>query len=116
MNNQGVLVIAYCGIKCIECDAYLATKNDDEAKKEEMAAEARERGMNITAADISCEGCKTNSGIQISYCGSCEIRACAIEKRYSTCAQCREMEGCEKLTFIHKHNAEAKENLEELRG
>jgi len=109
-------MLAYCGIKCSECDAYIATQNNDEKKKEEMAAEARERGMNITAADINCEGCKTNTGVQISYCDQCEIRACAVDKRYSTCAQCKEMDTCTKLAFIHKHNAKARENLVSHRG
>ena len=46
------------------------------------------------------------------YCESlCPIRQCALERRVDTCADCGEMETCEKLGMITRNNPEALRNL-----
>lgn len=110
-------MIAFCGIKCNECDAYVATQSNDEAKLAEIAADTAKRlGKDIGPSDVQCDGCKATTGRQIGFCSQCQIRACASGKGFETCAECKELETCEKVEFIHKHNSEAMENLLRLRG
>ncbi|MBN2379268.1 DUF3795 domain-containing protein [candidate division WOR-3 bacterium] len=109
-------MLAYCGIKCSECDAYIATQADDAAKLTELAENAAKLfKKEMTPEDVKCDGCKAISGIQISFCNQCKIRACAIDKAYDTCAECDEMETCETVAFIHKHNSKARDTLLELK-
>lgn len=110
-------MIAYCGIKCTQCDAYLATQKNDAAKLAQLAADAAKRlEKDIKPSDVECDGCKAVTGRQIGFCSQCHIRACASDKVYETCAQCEELEACEKVAFITKHNPQALKNLLELRG
>jgi hypothetical protein len=109
-------MLAYCGIKCTECDAYIATQADDSAKLAELAEDAaKQLEKKMTSEDVKCDGCKATSGVQISFCSQCKIRACAIEKNYDTCVECDEMETCETVAFIHKYNSKARETLRELK-
>ena len=51
-------MIAYCGLDCEKCDAYLATVNDDNALREKTAQLWSELNqVDITAEQINCEGC-----------------------------------------------------------
>ncbi len=60
-------IIAYCGLVCSNCPAFLATKNDDDAAREKTAAfYAKEYGFNLkpkisTVTDVLpwVEGCST---------------------------------------------------------
>jgi hypothetical protein len=80
--------LAYCGINCYECPAYLATTNNDN----ELRASTREKWHTpdypVTIEDINCEGCKSESGILFKWCNQCEIRKCASENGVVTCAHC----------------------------
>jgi len=109
-------MIAYCGIKCSACDAFIATQADNDAKRTEIAAKIKnDSGAEVNPADINCDGCKATSGIQIDFCNQCQIRACSASNGYETCADCEEMDVCEYLGFIHQRNIEAKNNLMEMR-
>ena len=62
--------IAYCGLDCEKCDAYLATVNDDNALREITARLWSELNqVEITAEQINCEGCRTD-GLKTVYCDS----------------------------------------------
>ncbi len=50
--------IGYCGIKCDECPAYLATKEDDASKLAEVAKQWSSDEMAFTAEDVVCDGCQ----------------------------------------------------------
>ncbi len=39
-----------------------------------------------------CEGCKAGGGFT-----GCRVRLCALDRGFTTCAQCQEMESCGKL-------------------
>lgn len=111
-------IIAYCGLNCSECPAYLATQADDLAALERVAAEWRVafNAPEITAAGIACDGCLTSIGGRLSgYCSMCEIRACAIERNVVNCAYCADY-GCEKLTGFLAHAPAAQATLEQLRA
>ena len=85
-------IIARCGLPCNECEAYIATINNDEAEITRVAAEWSEKyGAEIGPADVWCEGCHADSGHQSSYCKNfCAVKKCAVEKEVENCGHCRE--------------------------
>lgn len=107
MNN-----IAYCGLDCERCDAYLATINDDAALRERTAKLWSELNqVNILPEDIHCEGCRAD-GVKTFYCESlCAVRRCALGKGVPTCGDCADMETCPTLGAILSNSAAARENL-----
>ena len=105
-------LIGYCGLDCEKCDAYIATKNNDQELAEKTAKLWSELNQTeITPEQISCEGCRMD-GIKSAWCGSfCEIRKCAENKGVETCGACPEMDGCPLLNMIVSNSPEALENL-----
>jgi hypothetical protein len=107
-------MIAYCGIDCYECGAFVSTRDNDDAKRREVAELwSKEFLPGITAEDINCEGCLSD-GVLFSYCYDCKIRACAMERGFANCALCDDYV-CEKLSEIFAVAPEAKERLDSLR-
>ena len=52
--------IAYCGLDCEKCDAYIATVNDDQELREKTAdLWAKLNNAPILPEHINCEGCRT---------------------------------------------------------
>ena len=105
-------LIGYCGLDCEKCDAYIATKNNDQALREKTARLWSElNNVPILPEHIDCEGCRHN-GKKTVFCNSlCTIRQCALEKGVATCGDCSEMEACPIVGALHTHNANAKANL-----
>jgi hypothetical protein len=83
-------MIAYCGLICSECPAYLATQADDEAELERVAAMWREEYStpSITVESVICDGCLGTTGRKCSHCFDCEIRACAMALNLANCGHC----------------------------
>ena len=51
--------IAYCGLDCERCEARLATVNNDDSLRQEIAHEWSElNGAEITPEMINCSGCR----------------------------------------------------------
>jgi hypothetical protein len=110
-------IIAYCGLDCFACPAYLATKANNRAALERTAAQWREQfnTSQITADSILCDGCPADIGGRLSgYCATCEIRACAIERGVSTCAHCADY-ACAKLEGFLAQAPEARKTLDAIR-
>jgi hypothetical protein len=108
-------MVAYCGLVCTNCLAYIATqKNDMEALKRVADQWSKEFNASLTAENCLCDGCLATTGRQIGHCGECEIRSCAVEKRVRNCAHCSDY-ACEKLEGFLGAAPEAKETLEEIR-
>ena len=105
-------MIAYCGLDCEKCDAYIATKNNDQSLREKTAKLWSElNNVTILPEHINCEGCRTN-GVKTYYCDNlCVIRQCAMKKGVSTCGNCSQMEQCEKVAIVIGNNADALKNL-----
>ena len=81
-------MIAYCGLTCTSCDAYLATRNDDEARARTTAvAWSQQFGLEVAVADVWCDGCLVG-GKKCAHCGECAIRACARERAVESCGAC----------------------------
>jgi len=105
-------LIACCGIDCENCDARIATVNNDNALKEKTAQKWRVmyKAPDITLESINCMGCRTD-GAKVAHCGECEIRKCVNEKGFNTCGDCKELDICQIVGFIIKHVPGAKANL-----
>ena len=105
-------MIAYCGLDCEACDAYLATKNnDDELRAKTAKLWSELNGADITPEMINCEGCRAD-GVKTPFCESlCPIRQCALGKGYETCGRCAGMDTCEKVAMVISNNEEARKNL-----
>ena len=105
-------MIAYCGLDCSKCDAYLATIHDDQALREKTAKQWSEwNHVTILPEHINCEGCRID-GVKSVYCESlCGIRQCALKKGFETCGDCPEMETCRTVGMILSNTPEARKNL-----
>ena len=104
--------IAVCGLDCEKCDAYVATKTNDDALREKVAREwSAMNHVTITPGMINCDGCRAN-GRKTPYCASlCPVRQCALGKGVETCADCEAIATCETIAPILGYSEEAKKNL-----
>lgn len=105
-------MIAYCGLDCETCDAYLATVNDDQALREKTAKLWAElNNAPILPEHINCQGCRMD-GIKTVFCDSlCDIRQCALKKGVATCGDCSDIDNCQAVATIISTNPEALKNL-----
>ena len=104
--------IAYCGLDCEKCEARLATiNNDNELRKQVAETWSKLNNITITPEMINCEGCRTD-GKKTVFCDKlCQIRQCAMNKKNETCGDCAEMKTCKKVAMVILNNAEALKNL-----
>ncbi|MEE3325334.1 MAG: DUF3795 domain-containing protein [Methanosphaera sp.] len=107
--------IAYCGLDCETCEARIATVNDDNELREEVAKLwSKLNGVEISPEMINCVGCRID-GVKTPFCDSiCPIRQCASARKYETCADCAELGECEKVKMIFENNPDALKNLERI--
>lgn len=108
-------LIAYCGLDCAQCPAFIATQANDQAAQEKLVAQWR---VEFNAPDmplvaVICDGC-ASAGRHGGYCGECPIRACAVERGLENCAHCADF-GCSKLQAIVSQNGQALRTLEAIR-
>lgn len=109
-------MIAYCGLVCTDCPAYIATKTEDAAAIESVAEQWREaHSPLITAADVWCDGCLNDGPRLCSHCGECKVRACAVGRGVVNCAHCDDY-GCEIITGFLTVVPDAKAVLEGIRA
>jgi hypothetical protein len=108
-------MIAYCGLDCEQCEAYIATQNNDDARRAKVAEEwARLYHAPIKPEHINCTGCYS-AGVKTYYCEQmCEIRKCATTKSVGTCADCP-VYPCTVLNVILQAAPQAKARLDALR-
>lgn len=108
-------IVAYCGLVCSDCDAYVATQANDLEALERLARQAREEfGMeDATAENTMCDGCLRDQGRQIEYCAMCEVRACAVERGVTNCAHCAQY-ACETLEGFFAHATDTRSVLDEI--
>jgi len=109
-------LIAYCGLDCSQCPAYIATQAEDIPKLTSLAQEWLEGAQDYTL--MLCDGCIANgrntNGHLMQWCSECQIRDCAIDQGIPNCAHCSDY-GCEKLMVVFENSAEAKANLDRIR-
>jgi hypothetical protein len=105
-------ITAYCGLICNDCQAYIATRQNDTEKLKSLALEWYQVEDNPTFC--LCDGCNV-AGRKNAHCSECGVRACAIAHEVVNCAHCPEY-GCETLTAFFEYVPTAKENLERIRA
>ena len=107
-------LIAYCGLDCEKCEAYIATKNNDDVLRRRVAALwSKLNHVEITPEMINCEGCRY-PGKKTMFCeGLCEIRKCAMKNNFETCGNCEKLDHCDKVEMVIGNNKEAYNNLKE---
>ncbi|MBI9076725.1 MAG: DUF3795 domain-containing protein [Desulfatibacillum sp.] len=108
-------MVAYCGLVCTQCPAFIATQKDDDSLREKTAAfYAKEYGFTLKPEEINCDGCLPREGRKIGYCATCDIRACGREKELENCAHCQDLP-CSKLDAFHNFSTFAKDSFEKIR-
>jgi hypothetical protein len=109
-------MIAFCGLICTDCPAFLATQNDDDNKRRETAALWSEQyGMALQAKDINCDGCLSDTGRLIGHCNVCDIRKCGRQKQVENCAGCDDY-SCDRLEDFFKVAPHTKRVLDDIRS
>ena len=105
-------MIAFCGLNCAKCDAFIATKNNDNALREKTAKLWSELNqIEILPEQINCEGCRCD-GKKTVFCDKlCQIRQCAMQKGFETCGDCSKLDNCKTVAIVVGNNSEALENL-----
>ena len=95
-------MVAYCGLDCRKCDAYVATINDDWKLRKKTAEKwSKLNNAQILPEHINCHGCRAD-GIKTVFCQDiCAIRKCALKKKVEACKKCPDMKECETIqTFL----------------
>ncbi len=109
-------IIAYCGLVCSGCPAFLATQNDDDKAREETAALwSKKFNLHFKPEEINCDGCLGQGKRLIGYCSVCAIRQCALARGVEHCVSCAD-QPCEKLLKFHSFSPEAKTSFEAMKG
>ena len=108
-------MIAYCGLVCTGCPAYIATQNNDQEALQKVAEQwSKEFNATLTAKDVLCDGCLATTDRHVDHWSECKIKACAVEKKVRNCAHCRDY-ACEELKGFFGFAPEAKTTLEGIR-
>jgi len=109
-------ILAYCGLDCGECEAYIATQKNDRAGLEETAKKwaAQFGGQNMGAEACLCDGCSSGKRLSTAHAATCAIRVCASGRGVVTCAHCTDY-GCAKLQPFFAFAPVLKDRLEAIR-
>jgi hypothetical protein len=109
-------IIAYCGLICSDCEAYIATQADDSAALAQVAAKWLQEfdAPEITVQSVICDGCLTDEGRKCGHCAECKIRACAMARGVLNCAHCADY-GCEELESFFGYVPAARTVLDGVR-
>jgi hypothetical protein len=109
-------MVAFCGIVCTDCRAFIATQRNDSKLREKVAKAWSTKTETLKPEDINCDGCLATGPRLLEFCGTCEVRRCGFERGVENCAYCGEFP-CVKLTTVWKSVTESnpKATLEEIR-
>jgi hypothetical protein len=107
--------IAFCGLDCTRCGAYIATKENNDVRRREVANQwnkaewSKKYARKFEPADINCDGClsdRANDG--------CVIRKCGSGKGLLNCACCTNYI-CGKLEEYFRNAPHCKETLDTIK-
>ena len=103
--------VAYCGLLCNECEIYIATKNNNEHAKEQLAIKCSSNDYSFSKEDMNCDGCFSEKAKMSKMCSVCEIKACAESKNViNNCAYCNDYP-CSLITKYCSTENKARLNL-----
>jgi hypothetical protein len=106
-------IIAFCGLICSDCPAYLSKLTDNDELRKKTAKEWSTPEWNLEIEDINCDGC-TSGGELAKFCALCEVWKCGSQKGITSCAFCGEYP-CENLEMPWSQSPQAKEILDDIR-
>ena len=108
-------MIAYCGLVCTDCGAYIATQKNDNKMRREIAEEwTKKYNHPFKVEDINCVGCTVATGQHVGHWGMCEGHKCGAEKGGINCAYCVDY-SCDKLDKYFAIAPVMKASLEEIK-
>jgi hypothetical protein len=109
-------LLAYCGLDCGECEAYVATQRNDRAGLEAVARQwAAQFGAQDLGADAClCDGCSAGRRTSTAHAATCALRLCASKRGVATCAHCPDY-GCASLQQFFAFAPVLKDKLEAVR-
>lgn len=108
--------IAYCGLDCSKCSAFLAKLTDDDLLRRKTAKEWSAHGFTSSPSDINCDGCKTKGGYHFKHCAECTVRECGERHGVKNCAHCADYP-CEMLNGkLDLLSGYARSTLESIRA
>ncbi|MHA2182267.1 MAG: DUF3795 domain-containing protein [Promethearchaeota archaeon] len=105
--------IAYCGLNCAVCPAYIATQEDDYEEIKKVAEMWSNDSMLFKPEEVYCDGCKSNEKV-FTWCTKCPTRKCCNDKGLENCAYCKDY-FCDNLKQTFDNDPSAKERLDEIR-
>jgi len=109
-------MVSICGLLCNECGAFIATKNNDDEKRAEVAQLwSKAYKVDLKPEDINCSGCLSDAEPLFGHCRVCQVRKCAKGKAVANCAHCDQY-ACEKLEKIFQMAPETKKRLDKIRN
>lgn len=106
-------IIAYCGLNCSECPAYIATQKNDFVEIKKVAEQWSNEEMSFKSEEIYCDGCKSDQRV-FSWCNECPTRKCCRNKKLENCAYCEDY-SCNNLKLTFDNDPTAKERLDEIK-
>jgi hypothetical protein len=111
-----VKILAYCGLDCGECEAYIATQKNDRAALDEVAKKwAAQYGGQEMGGDVCiCDGCSSGKRVSTAHAVKCGIRLCASARGVVTCAHCPDY-GCATLQQFFAFAPVIKDRLDAIR-
>ncbi len=108
-------MISYCGLVCTTCPVFVATQNNDAAKRKEIAALLVRKYQRILKPEnINCDGCRPEIGRHLEGYGNCAIRKCGQAKGVKNCGYCKEYV-CEKLAAFPEFSVSCRETLDKVK-
>ena len=107
-------MIAYCGLDCTKCPAYIATQVDDDKMRADCAQFFNQKyKMGVKPENVNCDGCSSESRV-LYFCKACNVRKCAREKKLDSCALCSGFI-CSKLEELMHMDKNIKKTVEALK-
>lgn len=105
--------IAACGFDCATCPAFIATKNNDDELRKQIAdkwnIQFAKHDANFAPEEINCVGCRIE-GVHINYCAICAVKQCVLTKRVEHCLVCSEINDCDIRKKFEQEIKELEEN------
>jgi hypothetical protein len=89
-------IIAFCGIDCAACPAYIGTQAGDAELLAKAAAQWSTADEPLTPEDVICYSCTQTEKRLYTWCSACRMKDCCREKNIPNCAHCDEY-ACEDL-------------------
>jgi len=113
-------MFGYCGMDCGSCPVYNATKNDNQAMREQTAAYFSQKfGAEVKPEQVNCTGCvpgSVNGTVLFGHCQTCAVRISAKKRGVSSCTECSDY-ACPALKATWANiPPEAKQNSESIRA